>query len=154
MSENPGSKVINFMNMEFLSVPENVGLSRVVVASFAAQLDLTLNDMEEMKVATSEAVSNCIIHGYNNQPIGKVWLSVTLFDNRLEIVVRDEGIGIEDVEQAMEPAYSTDPERMGLGFVFMKSFMDRVEVESELGKGTTVKLTKNISAENLQAGNR
>jgi len=154
MSQDPGSKVINFMNMEFLSVPENVGLSRVVVASFAAQLDMTVNDMEEMKVATSEAVSNCIIHGYNNQPIGKVWLSVTLFDNRLEIVVKDEGVGIEDIEQAMEPAYSTDPERMGLGFVFMKSFMDKVEVESEVGKGTTVKLIKNYSSENVQAGKR
>lgn len=152
MPDNPGGKVINFMNMEFLSVPENVGLSRVVVASFAAQLDMTLNDMEEMKVAASEAVSNCIIHGYNNQPIGKVWLSITLFDNRLEIVVKDEGIGIQDIEQAMEPAYSTDPERMGLGFVFMKSFMDQVEVESEVGKGTTVRLTKNYPCDAVQAG--
>lgn len=152
MSENPGSKVINFMNMEFLSLPENVGLSRVVVASFAAQLDMTVSEMEEIKVATSEAVSNCIIHGYNNQPIGKIWLSVTLFDNRLEILVKDTGIGIKDIEQAMEPAYSTDPERMGLGFVFMKSFMDLVEVESELEKGTTVKLVKHY-LEKTQAGN-
>lgn len=152
MSENPGSKVINFINMEFLSLPENVGLARVVVASFAAQLDMTVSEMEEIKVATSEAVSNCIIHGYNNQPIGKVWLSVTLFDNRLEILVKDSGIGIKDVEQAMEPAYSTDPERMGLGFVFMKSFMDLVEVESELEKGTTVKLVK-YYPEKIQAGN-
>lgn len=151
MSENLGSRVINFMKMEFLSVPENIGLSRVVVASFAAQLDTTLNDMEEMKVATSEAVSNCIIHGYNNQPIGKVWLSVTLFDNRLEIMIKDEGIGIEDIEQAMEPAYSTDPERMGLGFVFMKSFMDKVQVESKVGKGTTVTLVKNYPSKNIQA---
>ena len=154
MSENPGNKVINFMSMEFLSVPENVGLSRVVVASFAAQLDMTLNDMEEMKVATSEAVSNCIIHGYNNQPIGKVFLAVTLFENRLEILVTDDGIGIEDIEQAMEPAFSTDPERMGLGFVFMKSFMDEVEVESEIGKGTTVKLVKNNPLPKPQAGER
>jgi stage II sporulation protein AB (anti-sigma F factor) len=152
MSENPGSKVLNFMNMEFLSVPENIGLSRVVVASFAAQLDMTLNDMEEMKVATSEAVSNCIIHGYNNQPVGKVWLSITLFDNRLEIMIKDEGIGIEDIEQAMEPAFSTDPERMGLGFVFMKSFMDQVHVESEVGKGTAVTLIKDYPSGNLQAG--
>lgn len=154
MSENPGGKVINFMSMEFLSVPENVGLSRVVVASFAAQLDMTVNDMEEMKVATSEAVSNCIIHGYNNQPIGKVWINVTLFDNRLEILVKDEGVGIEDVDQAMEPAFSTDPERMGLGFVFMKSFMDDVQVESSPGKGTAVKLVKNLPPVQPQAGNR
>ncbi len=152
MSDKPGSKVINFMNMEFLSLPENVGLSRVAVASFAAQLDVTVAEMEELKVATSEAVSNCIIHGYKNQPIGKVWLSVTLFENRLKIVVKDAGIGIKDVEQAMEPAFSTDPERMGLGFVFMKSFMDLVEVESELGKGTVVTLVKQYPEESL-AGN-
>jgi len=143
MSENPEGKVINFLTMEFLSVPENVGLSRVAVASFAAQMDMTLNDLEEIKVATSEAVSNCIIHGYHNQPIGKVWISVTQFDDRLEIIVRDEGVGIENVEQAMEPAYSTDPERMGLGFVFMRSFMDDLQVQSEVGKGTQVKLVKN-----------
>lgn len=145
MSENPDGSIINFMNMEFLSIPENVGLSRVAVASFAANIDLTLNDMEEMKVATSEAVSNCIIHGYNNQPIGKVWISVAQFENKLEIVVKDEGVGIEDIEQAMEPAFSTDPERMGLGFVFMKSFMDEVLVQSEVGKGTLVKLVKNLA---------
>lgn len=144
MSENPGGKLINFMSMEFLSVPENVGLSRVAVASFAANMDMTLNDMEEIKVATSEAVSNCIIHGYNNQPIGKVWVSVNHFEKRLEILVKDEGIGIEDIGLAMEPAYSTDPERMGLGFVFMKSFMDEVEVQSEVGKGTLVTLIKNL----------
>lgn len=154
MSENPDGNIINFMSMEFLSVPENVGLSRVVVASFAAQMDMTLNDMEEIKVATSEAVSNCIIHGYNNQPIGKVWISVTQFDNRLEILIKDEGVGIEDVVQAMEPAYSTDPERMGLGFVFMKSFMDDVQVQSEVGKGTLVKLVKNTAAVKPIAGNR
>ena len=154
MSENPDGNIINFMSMEFLSVPENVGLSRVVVASFAAQMDMTLNDMEEIKVATSEAVSNCIIHGYNNQPIGKVWISVTQFDNRLEILIKDEGVGIEDVVQAMEPAYSTDPERMGLGFVFMKSFMDDVQVQSEVGNGTLVKLVKNTAAVKPSAGNR
>lgn len=152
MSEKPGSKVVNFMSMEFLSLPENVALSRVVVASFAAQLDVTVTEMEELKVATSEAVSNCIIHGYNNQPIGKVWLSVTLFDNRLEIIIKDAGVGIKDVEAAMEPAFSTDPERMGLGFVFMQSFMDHVEVESELEKGTVVKLVKHYPEE-TQASN-
>jgi stage II sporulation protein AB (anti-sigma F factor) len=154
MSENPDKKIINFMNMEFLSVPENVALSRVVVASFAAQLDMTLNDMEELKVATSEAVSNCIIHGYNNQPIGKVWISVSLYSSRLEITIKDEGVGIEDIDKAMEPAFSTDPERMGLGFVFMKSFMDDVEVVSEVGKGTSVKLIKNLPPVKPQAGNR
>jgi len=144
MAEDRGGKVVNYMEMEFLSIPENVGLSRVAVASFAAQIDMTLNDMEELKVATSEAVSNCVIHGYNNKPIGKVWISVIRYDDRLEITVKDAGVGIEDIDKAMEAAYSTDPERMGLGFVFMKSFMDDVIVESEVGNGTSVKLIKNL----------
>jgi len=144
MPEKDQDRVVNYMQMEFLSLPENVSLSRVAVASFAAQLDLTLNDMEELKIATSEAVSNAIIHGYNNKPIGKVWVSVTHYETKLVIIVRDEGVGIEDVERAMEAAYSTDPDRMGLGFVFMKSFMDDVKVDSEPGKGTTVKMVKKI----------
>lgn len=144
MPEKDQDRVVNYMQMEFLSLPENVSLSRVAVASFAAQLDLTLNDMEELKIATSEAVSNAIIHGYNNKPIGKVWVSVTHYETELVIIVRDEGVGIEDVERAMEAAYSTDPDRMGLGFVFMKSFMDDVKVDSEPGKGTTVKMVKKI----------
>jgi len=144
MPEKDQDRVVNYMQMEFLSLPENVSLSRVAVASFAAQLDLTLNDMEELKIATSEAVSNAIIHGYNNKPIGKVWVSVTHYETELVIIVRDEGVGIEDVERAMEAAYSTDPNRMGLGFVFMKSFMDDVKVDSEPGKGTTVKMVKKI----------
>ncbi|NLJ99871.1 MAG: anti-sigma F factor [Clostridia bacterium] len=137
--------VINYFQVEFLSVPENVGLSRVAAASFAAQLDLTLNDLEEIKIAVSEAVSNAIIHGYNNKPIGKVWVSMILYEQIMEIIVRDEGRGIEDIEKALSAAYSTDPERMGLGFVFMKSFMDELEVNSHKGGGTTVKMSKKIS---------
>ncbi|NPV26258.1 MAG: anti-sigma F factor [Firmicutes bacterium] len=136
----------NQMKIEFLSIPENVAFSRVVVASFAAQLDFTLNDLEEIKVATSEAVSNSIIHGYENQPIGMVRIKATIDDRTLEIIVEDDGKGIADIELATQPAYSSDPERMGLGFVFMKSFMDQIEVTSEVNKGTQVRLIKSLPA--------
>lgn len=136
----------NQMKIEFLSIPENVAFSRVVVASFAAQLDFTLNDLEEIKVATSEAVSNSIIHGYENQPIGMVRIKATIDDRTLEIIVEDDGKGIADIELATQPAYSSDPERMGLGFVFMKSFMDQIVVTSEVNKGTQVRLIKSLPA--------
>jgi len=128
--------------MEFLSCPENVALARIAAASFAAQLEMTLNDLEELKVAVSEAVSNCIIHGYDNQPVGVIRLTTNLYEGTLEIIIDDDGKGIEDVEQAMQPTFSTVPERMGLGFVFMKSFMDEVVVNSTVNQGTQVILRK------------
>lgn len=137
--------VINKIILQFLSIGENVALARVAVAALASQLDLTLNDLEEIKVATSEAVSNAIIHGYQNNPDRMVKLTGTLYDDYLEIEVSDEGIGIKDVAAAMQPAFSTDPDRMGLGFVFMQSFMDEVIVHSEIDRGTTVVLKKRIS---------
>ncbi|MDN5348307.1 MAG: hypothetical protein PWP65_1871 [Clostridia bacterium] len=140
--------VKNSMSLEFLSLPENVGLARVAVAAFVAQVDLTLNDLEEIKVAVSEAVSNAIIHGYKDNPQGIVRVKATRFNGTLEIIVEDEGAGIADITQAMQPAYSTDPERMGLGFSFMQSFMDEVEVVSEPGQGTRVIMRKNLAALN------
>jgi len=137
-------KIKNQMKLVFLSLPENVALARVTVAAFAAQVDMTLEDLEEIKVATSEAVSNSIIHGYDNDPNKSVTVIATITENTLEITIEDEGRGIPDVAQAMQPAYSTDPERMGLGFVFMQSFMDRVDVQSEVNTGTKVLLVKNI----------
>jgi stage II sporulation protein AB (anti-sigma F factor) len=138
-------KIKNQMKLVFLSLPENVALARITVAAFAAQLEMTLEDLEEIKVATSEAVSNSIIHGYDNDPNKSVTVIATITDNTLEITIEDEGKGIPDVAQAMQPAYSTDPERMGLGFVFMQSFMDRVDVKSEVTKGTKVLLVKNTA---------
>jgi len=138
-------RIDNQMCLEFASLPENIALSRVVVASFAAQLDFTLNDLEEIKVAASEAVSNAIIHGYQNRPDRLVRLRATRKGRTLELSVEDDGVGIADIELATKPSYSTDPERMGLGFAFMKSFMDRVEVKSEVDKGTTVTMTKTAS---------
>ena len=138
-------KILNKFSMEFLSVPNNVAMARITVASFAAQLDLTLDELEEIKVATSEAVSNAVIHGYVKQESGWVKMEGTIYDGLLEIIVEDKGCGIQDVEQAMEPTFTSDPERMGLGFVFMKSFMDRLQVESKPGEGTKVTMVKKIN---------
>ncbi|MGI9861224.1 anti-sigma F factor [Moorella naiadis] len=135
-------QVENSMALEFLSLPENVGLARVAVAAFAAQVDMTLNELEEIKVAVSEAVSNAIIHGYEGQPRGTVRVTVERTDAGLVITVTDQGKGIPDIALAMQPAYSTDPERMGLGFAFMQSFMDELEVTSEVNRGTRVRMLK------------
>lgn len=143
--------VKNRIILDFLSKGENIALSRVTIAALASQLELTLNDLEEIKVATSEAVSNAIIHGYGNRIDGMVRVTGTLYEDELVIEVIDEGVGIADIKQALQPSFSTDPERMGLGFVFMRSFMDEVEVESEVNKGTRVvlhKKTGNAGAEN------
>jgi stage II sporulation protein AB (anti-sigma F factor) len=134
----------NFIKLEFASVPENVGLARITVASFASQVDLTLNDLEELKVATSEAVSNAIIHGYENDSKGQIIVEAIRQDGQLILTIEDFGKGIEDIEKAMQPAYSTDPERMGLGFVFMKSFMDDIQVKSTIGQGTKVTMKKKL----------
>ncbi|BCV21757.1 anti-sigma F factor [Moorella sp. Hama-1] len=137
-----GQQVENSMALEFLSLPENVGLARVAVAAFAAQVDMTLNELEEIKVAVSEAVSNAIIHGYEGQPRGTVRVTVERTGAGLVITVTDQGKGISDIALAMQPAYSTDPERMGLGFAFMQSFMDELEVTSEVNRGTRVRMLK------------
>ncbi len=132
----------NYLRVEFPSLPENISLSRVIVASFAAQLDFTLSELEEIRVAVSEAVSNCVIHGYRDTT-GEIRLELAIKDGTLEIVVIDYGCGIDDLALARTPAYSTDPERMGLGLVFMESFMDEMTIESEPGKGTRVVMKKN-----------
>jgi len=135
----------NHLELSFSSIAENVSIARMLIASIGAQLDLPLSDIEEIKVAVSEAVSNAIIHGYCKNPQGIVYLSVDIDKESLKIVVRDEGVGIPDIKQAMQPAYSTDPERMGLGFVFMQSFMDELHVESTVNEGTTVTMVKYLT---------
>jgi len=134
----------NQITLSFSSIAENVSIARLLIASVGGQLDLSLNDIEELKVAVSEAVSNSIIHGYKSVPNNIVSLDLDITNNTLTIVVKDEGCGISNVEQAMQPAYSTDPERMGLGFVFMQSFMDELQVESALEEGTTVTMKKHF----------
>ena len=100
-----------------------------------------LNDIEEIKVAVSEAISNAVIHGYGNET-GMIDFSMALEEGVLEFIIKDYGKGIADIALARQPSYSSDPERMGLGFVFMESFMDELRVESEVGKGTTVHMIK------------
>lgn len=143
--------ILNKCVLEFTSVPENVAFARVSVAAFASQLDCTLPELEEIKVAVSEAVGNAIIHGYRNKPENTVRVSVAIYKEGLEIRVEDSGIGITDIDMAMQPAYSTDPERMGLGFVFMQSFSDQLKVDSTPGKGTTVIMFKRIGLRGAKA---
>lgn len=135
-------QALNHLRIEFKSIGENVSLARIVVAAIASQLELTLSELEELKVAVSEAVSNAIIHGYKSQPDQIVALSARLYPGEIQVTVTDEGIGIEDIQKAMEPTFSTDPERMGLGFVFMQSFADQLDVISKPGEGTSVCLIK------------
>lgn len=139
----------NQIKMSMKSLSENVGIARLAAAAFSAELELTLNEIDEIKVAISEAVSNSIIHGYGNKE-GIVEFTMNLYEDRIEYIVSDEGKGIVDIDAAREPAYSTDPERMGLGFVFMESFMDELEVKSVIDKGTNVRMVKKISSSDVK----
>jgi stage II sporulation protein AB (anti-sigma F factor) len=131
----------NYIRMEFPSLPSNVGLARVSVASFASQLDFNLSELEEIRVAISEAVSNCVIHAYPDE-IGLIELTASINQGMLEISVNDSGKGIEDIVLARTPAYSSNPERMGLGLVFMESFMDQMEITSKPDQGTKITMKK------------
>ena len=138
------NKASNSMRAAFRSVPQNVSLARLIVASMLAETDLLLAELDEIKVAVSEAVSNAIIHGYQNDPNQSVELAVHIVNNHLIVEVSDNGVGIADIKQAMQPNYSQIEERMGLGFCFMQSFMDEVKVKSEQGEGTSVTLIKHL----------
>jgi len=133
---------VNKMTIEFSSLPVNVAFARVAAGAFASQLDFTLNDLEELRVAVSEAVTNAIVHGYAGSSDRTVRLQALIEGESLTIVVEDQGIGIEDIEKALEPAYSTDPERMGLGFSFIQSFSDTFHLDSTPGRGTRVTMTR------------
>lgn len=139
-------KVLNRYKMELLSKSNNESFVRVAVAAFAAQLDPTIEEINDIKTAVSEAVTNSIVHGYRDK-IGNIYITVELLENRtLRIRIRDKGCGIENVERAMEPLFTTGgEERSGLGFSVMQSFMDRVTVRSKAGQGTTVLLQKKLA---------
>ncbi|HAF17764.1 MAG: anti-sigma F factor [Thermacetogeniaceae bacterium] len=140
-------KAINHIKLEFPSIAGNVRLARIAVAAFASELDYDVSVLEEIKVAVSEAVTNAIVHGYQKDPQGIVTLTASLYDSSLEIVVEDRGRGINKLDQALEPGEGTDPERMGLGFVFMRTFMDELEVTSEPDQGTKVIMRKKLPGE-------
>ncbi|MCM3163176.1 anti-sigma F factor [Metabacillus litoralis] len=137
----------NEMNLQFSALSQNESFARVTVASFIAQLDPTMDELTEIKTVVSEAVTNAIIHGYDNDPSGIVYISVTLEDGIVQLTIRDEGIGIADIEEARQPLYTTKPEleRSGMGFTIMENFMDEITVESSETRGTTVRLTKHLS---------
>ncbi len=138
----------NYMNLEIPPRTSNEAFARAAVGAFAAQLDLTVEELADIKTAVSEAVTNSIIHGYSDSSgTVKIHCEIICGDtDRFDIVVSDEGRGIEDIEKAMEPLYTTSPEdeRSGMGFTVMQSFMDELDVKSEPGKGTVVKMTKSI----------
>ncbi len=139
-------KSVNEMRLTFLSRSANEGFARAAVAAFAAQLDPAVDELADLRTAVSEAVTNAIVHAYPNS-LGSITLTVKLYDNGCVWVrVRDKGCGIPDVEQAMEPLYTTGgEERSGLGFSVMQSFTDKLRVRSAPGKGTTVTMEKYIS---------
>lgn len=138
----------NEMKIEFLSKSSNEAFARIAVAAFVAQLDPTLEEIADIKTAVSEAVTNCIIHGYEEKE-GIIKIKCKLFVNSIEIIISDEGKGIEDIDKAKEPLYTSKPdlERSGMGFTIMESFMDEMKVESILGIGTKVTMKKMLEAQ-------
>lgn len=137
----------NEMKLEFTSKTSNEAFARITVAAFAAQLDPTIDELSDIKTAVSEAVTNSIIHGYDDED-GIVKIEAKIFANNIEIVISDRGKGIENVEIAMRPLYTSKPdlERSGMGFTIMESFMDEVKVESAIGFGTKVIMKKKIES--------
>ena len=137
----------NNVNIELDSNSSNEGFARMVTVAFLAPLDPTIDEISDIKTAVSEAVTNCIIHGYDNIA-GKIYMKMSLQDNLFRVEIEDKGIGIEDINKAMEPMYTTkeDEDRSGMGFCFMEAFMDNLEVESKVGQGTKIIMSKYIKS--------
>lgn len=140
-----GIQVENYVRLQFPSQSMNESFARVAVASFVTQLDPTLEELTELKTAVSEAVTNAIIHGYENS-YGEVRIECAIFDNTVEIVIEDDGIGIPDIDQARQPLFTSRPEleRSGMGMTIMETFVDEMMVQSQPGSGTRVTLIKTI----------
>jgi stage II sporulation protein AB (anti-sigma F factor) len=138
---------MNEMSLEFISKSSNEAFARIAAAAFASQLDPTLEELADIKTSVSEAVTNAIIHGYENRS-GIVKMTCRLYPDSIEIAVIDNGKGIEDIELARQPLYTSRPEmeRSGMGFTVMESFMDRIDINSEPGKGTTVVMYKTFKS--------
>ena len=138
-------KYQNFIKLSFPSKSVNEGFARSTIAAFCAQLDPSVEQINDIKTSVSEAVTNCIVHGYRDT-FGVIYITATIKEDTVTVKIVDKGIGIEDVNKAMQPLFTTDPEgeRAGIGFAVMQSFMDSVKVKSTLGKGTRVVMTKKI----------
>ena len=141
------NRLKNEMKLEFLSKSNNEAFARITVAAFAAQLDPTIEELADLKTAVSEAVTNAIIHGYEEKR-GIVKIRAQIIEDQIIIEISDSGKGIEDVSLAKQPLYTTKPnlERSGMGFTIMESFMDEVEIESIVGLGTKVTMKKTIKS--------
>lgn len=141
-------RITNEMRIEFAAVSDNESFARMAIAAFITPLNPTLEELSDVKTAISEAVTNSIIHGYENRGSleDKVHMECRLKGDVLEVEITDQGVGIEDVRMAMEPLYTSKPEldRSGMGFAFMEAFMDNLEVKSEPGIGTCIKMCKKI----------
>ncbi|MCD1260742.1 anti-sigma F factor [Paenibacillus athensensis] len=139
---------MNFMTLQFASRSENEGFARVAVASFVSQLDPTLNELTDIKTVVSEAVTNAIIHGYDNRKDGVITIATRIEGDKVFITVEDNGAGIADLEQAKQPLYTSKPEleRSGMGFTIMENFMDEVEVATAVGSGTKITMMKRIES--------
>lgn len=135
----------NYFKMTILSNTKNEAFVRTTIAAFCSELNSTIEEINDIKTAVSEAFTNCIVHAYNNEQ-KEVVIETVIFENCVEIKIMDTGIGVADVQKAMEPFYTTKPEqeRSGMGFTLMQAFMDDVQVISEVGKGTTVIMTKKL----------
>lgn len=139
----------NEMKLEFISKSSNEAFARITVAAFASQLDPTIEELADIKTAVSEAVTNCIIHGYESKQ-GIVKIVAKLKENEIMIEISDNGKGIENIDIAKEPLYTTKPnlERSGMGFTIMESFMDKIEIQSIVGLGTKITMSKVIKSHN------
>ncbi|HLS36457.1 MAG TPA: anti-sigma F factor [Bacillota bacterium] len=138
---------MNQMSITFSSRSENESFARVTVASFVSQLNPTLNELTEIKTVVSEAVTNSIIHGYQEDPNHFITISCQIKNNKVYLQVSDKGEGIEDIEQAKEPLYTSKPEleRSGMGFTIMENFMDSLTITSTIHKGTKIEMVKQLS---------
>lgn len=138
----------NFMSLQFAAKSENESFARVTVAAFVSQLDPTMDEITDLKTVVSEAVTNCIIHGYDCDPSGIVYIRVELEGDVVSLVIEDKGRGIEDMELAKQPLYTSKPEleRSGMGFTIMENFMDEFELVSEVGGGTSIRMKKRIES--------
>ncbi len=141
----------NYFELKLKSISENEKFARNTVAGFLVPLDPTLSELDDIKTAVSEAVTNCIVHGYEKIDNGEITIKVQISGNRATITIIDNGVGISDIEKALVPFYTTKPDsdRSGMGFTLMQSFMDEFDVYSEENKGTTIVMTKIIGNEGV-----
>jgi stage II sporulation protein AB (anti-sigma F factor) len=138
----------NLMKLQFASRSENESFARVTVAAFVSQLDPTMEELTDLKTVVSEAVTNSIIHGYDNEPDHMITIETEIEGDTVYLTIEDQGTGIPDIEQAKQPLYTTKPEleRSGMGFTIMENFMDEIEVTTAVGIGTKIKMKKRIES--------